>query len=56
MYKGRETDPVNRGVEIAEVKDKNATSSKLEKEIEGQPTKIETYKSRATIKKTAKNI
>ena len=33
MYKGRETDPVGRGVEVAEVKDRDTTPSKLEKEI-----------------------
>ena len=56
MYKGRETDPVGRGVEVAEVKDRDTTPSKLEKEIGGQLAKIGTYKSRAAVRRTAKNI
>ena len=56
MYKGRETDLVSRGEEAAEVKDRDAAPSKLKKEIGGQLTQIGTYKSRATVKKTAKNI
>ena len=56
MHKGRETDLVSRGVEAAEVKDRDAAPSKLEKEIGGQPAKIGIYKSRATIKRTAKYI
>ena len=49
-------DLVDKGVKTAEVKNKNTTSSKLEKEIGDQLTKIKTYKSRAAIKGTAKNI
>ena len=56
IHKGREMDLVSRGVKAVKVKNKNAASSKLEKEMEGQLTKIGTYKSRATIKRTIKNI
>ena len=49
-------DLVNKEVEAAKVKNKNTASSKLEKGIEGQLTKIGTYKSRATVKGTIKNI
>ena len=56
IYRGREMDPVDREVEAAEIKDRDATPSKLEKEIGGQPAKIGTYKSMATIKRTTKNI
>ena len=35
MYRGRETDPVGKGIEAAEVKNGNAAPSKLEKEIGG---------------------
>ena len=33
MYRGRKTDLVGRGVEVAEIKDRDAAPSKLEKEI-----------------------
>jgi len=33
IYRGRETDPVGRGVEAAKIKDRDAASSKLEKKI-----------------------
>ena len=33
MYRGRETDPVSRGIEAAKVKDKDAAPNKLKKEI-----------------------
>ena len=56
MHKGREMDLVGKGVEAAEVKDRDTAPSKLEKEMGGQSTKIRTYKSRATIKRTTKNI
>ena len=56
MHKGRETDLVGKEVKAVKVKDKDATSNKLKKEIRGQLTKIGTYKSKATVKKTAKNI
>ena len=56
MYRGRKTDPVGRGVEAAETKDRDAAPSKLEEEIGGEPAKIGTYRSRAAIRKTAKNI
>ena len=49
-------DLVNREIEVAEVKDRDAAPSKLKKEIGGQLTKIGIYKSRATVKRTAKNI
>ena len=35
MYRGRETDPVGREVEAAEIKDRYTTPSKLKKEIGG---------------------
>ena len=35
VYRGRETDLVGRGVEVAEIKNRNAAPSKLKKEIEG---------------------
>ena len=35
MYRGRETDLVDRGVKATEVKDKDTAPSKLEKEIGG---------------------
>ena len=35
MYRGREIDVVGRGVEAAEVKDKNAAPSKLKKRGRG---------------------
>ena len=33
IYRGRETDPVGRGVEVAKTKDRNAAFSKLEEKI-----------------------
>ena len=33
IYRGRETDSVNKGIKAAEIKDKNAAPNKLEKEI-----------------------
>ena len=56
IYIGRKTDLVGRGVKAAEIKDRDTTPSKLEKEIGGQLAKIETYRSRAAIKRTTKNI
>ena len=56
IYRGRKTDSVDREVEAAEIKNRDATPSKLKKEIGGQLTKIKTYKSRAAIKRTAENI
>ena len=35
IYKGRKTDLVGRGVEVVEIKDKDATPSKLKREIGG---------------------
>ena len=35
MYRGRETDPVGKGIEAAEAKDRDAAPSKLEKEMGG---------------------
>ena len=49
-------DLVGRGVKAVKVKDRNTAPSKLEKEIRGQLAKIGTYKSKAAIKRTAKNI
>ena len=43
-------------MEAAKIKDRDAAPNKLEKEIGGQLAKIETYKCRATVKRTAKNI
>ena len=56
MYRGREIDLVGRGVKAAEIKDRDAAPSKLKKEIGGQLAKIGTYKSRAAVKRTTKNI
>ena len=56
MHKGREIDLVSKGVEAVKVKNRDTTPNKLKKEIGGQLTKIKTYKSRAAIKKTVKNI
>jgi len=33
IYRGRETDPVGRGVEAAKIKDRDAASSKLKEKI-----------------------
>jgi len=33
IYRGRETDPVGRRVEVAKIKDRDAASSKLEEKI-----------------------
>jgi len=33
IYRGRETDPVGRGVEVVKIKDRDAASSKLEEKI-----------------------
>ena len=33
IYRGRETDPVGRGVEAAKTKDRDAASSKLEEKM-----------------------
>jgi len=33
IYRGRETDPVGRGVEAVKIKDRDAASSKLEEKI-----------------------
>jgi len=35
VYRGEETDPVGRGVEAAETKDRDTATSKLKKEIGG---------------------
>ena len=56
MHKGRKTDLIGKGVEVVKIKDKDAAPNKLKKEMGGQLAKIKTYKSRATIKKTTKNI
>ena len=54
MYKGRETDPVGRGVEVAEVKDRDTTPNKLEKEIGDQLTKQGLIKVRPLLKELFK--
>jgi len=33
IYRGRETDPVGRGVEAVKIKDRDAASSKLEEKM-----------------------
>jgi len=33
MYRGRETDPVGRGMEAVKIKDRDAASSKLEEKM-----------------------
>ena len=49
VYRGGETDLVGKGVKTAEIKNRDATASKLEEEMG-------TYRSRATIRRTAKDI
>ena len=43
-------------METAEIKDRDAAPSKPKKKMGGQLAKIGTYKSRAAIKRTIKNI
>ena len=47
---------VGKGVEVAEIKNKDAAPSKLKREIGGQLAKIGIYKNWSTIKRTVKNI
>ena len=56
VYRGIEADLVGKRVEVVEIKDRDAAPSKLKKEIGGYLAEIGTYKSRATIKRTTKNI
>ena len=56
VYRGGETDPVGKEVETAETKNRDATTSKLEEEMGAKLAEMGTYRSRATVRRTAKDI